>query len=339
MLTDVAVVVAEPVPAFELGVVSELFGLRRIDPGLPAYRYAVCADRHGPLRTSTGFTVTPTHGLRRLATADLIVVTGASPPVPPPSPQLTAALRRAVHRGATVAAVCTGAFVLADAGLLDGRRAATHWAYADDLAARHPGVTVDVDRIYVVDGPIATSAGASAAIDLCLHLIRAAHGAQVANQVAREMVVPAHRSGGQSQFTRLPVPDPRDTRPFAALLDWACAHLDGDLSVDVLAVRAAMSPRTFVRHFAEATGTTPAAWVRHQRIRLAEQLLESDHTSTVAAIARRCGLGSADTLRRHFRRARGVSPEQYRAAFGTAGGTPEATAVAEPRGRSNVNAL
>jgi AraC family transcriptional regulator, transcriptional activator FtrA len=317
MLSDVAVVVAEPVPAFELGIVSELFGLPRLDPTLPSYRYAVCATGRAPMRTSTGFTVTPTHGLRRLASADLIVVTGAAPPIPVPAPQLRAALRRAADRGATVAAVCTGAFVLADAGLLDGRTATTHWAYAEDLAERYPKVTVDPDRIYVVDGPVATSAGSSAAIDLCLHLIRAEHGADVANRVARELVVPAHRSGGQAQFTRIPVADPRESRTLADLLDWAAAHLDEDLSVDTLAVRAAMSTRTFVRHFADATGMTPAAWVRRQRIRRAELLLESGGDATIAAIARRCGLGSPDTLRRHFRRARGVTPEQYRAAFGT----------------------
>jgi AraC family transcriptional regulator, transcriptional activator FtrA len=316
VLTDVAVVVSEPVPAFELGIVSELFGLPRMDPDLPRYRYAVCAATPGPLRTSTGFRVTPTHGLRRLATADLIIVTGAAPPLPPAGPRLTAALRRAAGRGATVAAVCTGAFVLAGAGLLDGRTATTHWAYADRLAEQHPKVTVDPDRIYVVDGPIATSAGSSAAIDLCLHLIRAAHGAAVANRVARELVVPAHRSGGQAQFTPTPVswPRPPGSPTLSGLLDWAAAHLDADLSVDALAVRAAMSTRTFVRHFADSTGVTPAAWVREQRVRHAEHLLERED-ATVSAIARRCGFGSADTLRRHFRRIRGVTPEQYRAAF------------------------
>src|SRR4051794_26935814 len=313
MLTDVAVVVAEPVPAFELGIVSELFGLPRVDPELPRYRYAVCAERAAAMRTSTGFAVTPTDGLSRLDTADLIIVTGASPPVPPPTEALSAALHRAVDRGATVAAVCTGAFVLAETGLLDGRMAATHWAYAATLAERHSAVTVDHDRIYVVDGPVATSAGASAAIDLCLHLMRREHGADVANRVAREIVVPAHRSGGQAQFSRTPVAGPR-APSFAGLLDWAADHLDADLSVQALALRAAMSTRTFIRHFVDATGATPAAWVRDQRIRRAEQLLERED-ATIAAIARRCGFGSTDTLRRHFQRARGVAPETYRAAF------------------------
>lgn len=316
MLIDVAVVVAEPVPAFELGIVSELFGLPRVDPTLPRYRYAVCAERCELLRTSTGFAVAPTDDLTRLDTADLIVVTGAAPPLPEPSPALIAALRRAADRGATVAAVCTGAFVLAAAGLLDGRTATTHWAYADRLARAYPRVTVDPDRIYAVDGPIATSAGASAVIDLCLHLMRREHGADVTNRVAREMVVPAHRSGGQAQFSRAPVADARlpGSDGLAALLDWAADHLDADLSIDALALRASMSTRTFIRRFTDATGATPAAWVREQRVRRAEQLLERENT-TIAAVARRCGFGSPDTLRRHFHRARGVSPEAYRAAF------------------------
>ncbi|GAA0462908.1 AraC family transcriptional regulator [Paractinoplanes deccanensis] len=307
-------VVGEPVPAFELGIASEIFGLPRADPELPRYRYEVCAAAPGPLRTSTGFLVTPSAGLDRLRRAGLIIVTGAAPPVPPPSAELVAELHRAAGRGATVAALCTGAFTLAATGLLDGRTATTHWQYAEELATRFPAVTVDPDRIYVVDGPIATSAGASAAIDLCLHLIRREHGADVANRVAREMVVPAHRSGGQAQFSRRPVTPPNAGPGLAELLDWAADHLEADLSVGALAARAAMSPRTFIRHFTASTGATPAAWVREQRVRRAEQLLERAD-GTIASVARRCGFGSVDTLRRHFRRARGVGPEAYRAAF------------------------
>jgi transcriptional regulator GlxA family with amidase domain len=311
MLADVAVVVAEPVPAFEVGILSEIFGLPRIDAALPRFRYAVCAADPRPLRTSTGFHITPTDGWERLDSADLIVVTGANPPTPAAPPELTGALIRAVERGATVAAVCTGAFVLAGTGLLDGRTATTHWAYADRLAREHPAVTVVPDRIHVVDGPVATSAGSSAAIDLCLHLIRREHGAETAARIARELVVPAHRSGGQAQFTRTPEPEPT---AFGDLLEWVATHLDADLSVGALAARAAMSPRSFVRHFTAATGSTPGAWVRDQRVRRAEELLESDR-ATIAAIARRCGFGSIDTLRRHFRKVRGVTPEAYRSAF------------------------
>ncbi|MCY1145510.1 DJ-1/PfpI family protein [Actinoplanes sp. Pm04-4] len=314
MTVDVAVVVAEPVPAFELGIASEIFGIPRADPSLPRYSYAVCSESPGPLLTSSGFRVTPTDGLDRLERADLIIVTGASPPVPPPSTELTTALRGAAERGATVAALCTGAFTLAAAGLLDGRTATTHWAYADDLSRRFPQVAVDMDRIYAVDGAVATSAGASAAIDLCLHLIRQEHGADVANRVARELVVPAHRSGGQAQFSRRPVTPPQAGTGLSELLDWAADHLDDDLSVEALALRASMSTRTFIRHFTAATGATPAAWVREQRVRHAERLLERAD-STIASVARRSGFGSVDTLRRQFRRVRGVGPETYRTAF------------------------
>jgi transcriptional regulator GlxA family with amidase domain len=326
VISDVAVVVAPPVPAFEVGILSELFGLPRIDRSLPSYRYAVCAERRGPLPTTSGFAVTASHGLRRVASADLVVVTGAAPPVPPPSPALAGALRRAAARGATVASVCTGAFTLAAAGLLDGRRATTHWAYTERLAREYPAVCVEPDRLYVQDGPIATSAGSSAAIDLCLQLLREAHGADVANRIARELVVPAHRSGGQAQYTQTPVdPAPANGAPFSALLDWAVENLDGDLSLRTLADRAAMSPRTFVRRFGEATGSTPAAWVRAQRVLAAERLLEQGDL-TVDAIARRTGFGSPDTLRRHFSRARGVPPETYRAAFRLARPADEARA-------------
>jgi transcriptional regulator GlxA family with amidase domain len=319
MIRDVAVVVTAPVPAFELGVLSEVFGLPRIDPALPRYRYAVCAEARGQLPTTSGFSVTPTHSLRRLQQADLVIVTGAAPPVPPPSPAVVSALRAAARRGATLASVCTGAFTLAAAGLLDGRRATTHWAYADRLAREYPAVQVEPDTLYVIDEATATSAGSSAAIDLCLQLLRDAHGAEIANRIARELVVPAHRSGGQAQYTQTPIDAGSDgADALGALLDWAVEHLADDLSVEVLARRAAMSTRTFVRRFRAATGTTPAAWVRRQRVLAAERLLERGGL-TVDAIAHRTGLGSADTLRRHFTRARGVPPETYRRAFQLAG--------------------
>lgn len=314
MLRDVAVVVGPPVPAFELGVLSELFGLPRIDRTLPRYRYAVCSEARGPLPTTSGFAVTPTHGLRRVARADLVMVVGAAPPVPPPSPALLGALRSAARRGALVASVCTGAFALAAAGLLDGRRATTHWAYTDLLARTYPAVAVEPDSLYVIDGNVATSAGSSAAIDLCLALLRDAHGAEIANRVAREMVVPAHRSGGQTQYAEAPI-DPVDAgSPVSSVLDWALEHLGDELAVEDLAARAAMSPRTFARRFRAATGTTPAAWLRRQRLVAAERLLETSD-ATVEAIAHRTGLGSGDTLRRQFARARGVPPEAYRRSF------------------------
>jgi AraC family transcriptional activator FtrA len=319
MLRNVAVAVSAPVPAFELGVACEAFGLDRSDLGLPAYDFALCAEQAGPLLTTSGFAVTPSHGLDRLADADLILVLGASPPTPPPPAALLAELRRAADRGATVASACTGAFVLAAAGLLDGRRAVTHWMHAARLARSYPAVTVETDQLYVEDGPVVTSAGAAAAIDLCLHLIRREHGAGIANGVARQMVVPPHRAGGQSQYIEVAVPEPRAARELAETLEWAQRHLGQPLSVEDLAARALMSPRTFARRFRQQTGTTPRSWLSQQRVLLAERMLERG-TEPIATIAVRSGFGSPDTLRRHFHRARGVTPEHYRQAFRRPGG-------------------
>jgi AraC family transcriptional activator FtrA len=307
-------------PLFDGFTTLDVIGPYEVFRSLPGAEVVFAADAPGPVRDGAGSAaLTAGAAFADVTTADVLVVPGGP-----------GARRRLDHRPlldwlralhATTrwtTSVCTGSLLLGAAGLLDGRTATTHWAYADRLAELHPKVTVDPDRIYVVDGPIATSAGSSAAIDLCLHLIRTAHGADVANRVARELVVPAHRSGGQAQYTPTPVTAPRlpGSRTLGGLLEWAAAHLDADLSVDALAFRAAMSTRTFVRHFQESAGVTPAAWVREQRVRLAEQLLERDD-ATVSAIARRCGFGSADTLRRQFRRVRGVTPEQYRTAFRT----------------------
>jgi AraC family transcriptional regulator, transcriptional activator FtrA len=318
MLRSVAVAVSAPVPAFELGVVCEAFGLDRTALGLPGYRFAVCAERTAPVPTTSGFAVTPSHGLDRLATADLIIVLGADPPAAPPSAGLSGQLHEAVRRGATVASMCTGAFVLAATGLLDGRRATTHWVHAPLLARQYPRVSVEPDRLYTEDGPVLTSAGSAAGIDLCLHLIRREHGAEIANSVARQMVVPPHRSGGQSQYIEMTIPEAGHPDDLAAPLQWAQQHLGQPITVDILAARAAMSPRTFARRFRQQLGTTPGSWLNRQRLMLAERLLEGgDHT--IASVAARSGFGSPDTLRRHFARARGTTPEQYRRAFRTTG--------------------
>jgi transcriptional regulator GlxA family with amidase domain len=314
VLRNVAVPVIAPVPTFELGVACEAFGLDRSPAGLPSYDFAVCAEHTGPIPTTSGFAVTASHGLERLAAADLILVLGAAPPTPAPPAALIRQLRQAVQRGATVASMCTGAFVLAAARLLDGRRAATHWMHAPLLARLYPQVMVEADRLYVEDGPVLTSAGSAAAIDLCLHLIRRAHGAETANSVARQMVVPAHRDGGQSQYVEMPLPEPEHAGDLGETLEWAQQHLDQPITVDLLAARAAMSPRTFARRFRQQTGTTPGWWLSRHRLMLAERLLERGN-QTIASIAARSGFGSADTLRRHFARARGTTPEQYRRAF------------------------
>jgi transcriptional regulator GlxA family with amidase domain len=224
-----------------------------------------------------------------------------------------AALRAALDRGARLLAVCSGAFLLAASGVLDGRRATTHWRYAATLASRYPQIRVDPDVLYVDDGAVVTSAGTAAAIDACLHLIRDEHGAAVANAFARRMVVAPHRSGGQAQFVETAVPAPGDD-DLASLVAWVQGHLAEPLTVDDLAARALMSPRTFARRFRAATGTTPHQWLLDQRMLLAEQLLEQTDLP-VDEVARRCGLGSADTLRHHFARRRRVSPVGYRRAF------------------------
>jgi transcriptional regulator GlxA family with amidase domain len=244
-----------------------------------------------------------------------------------PPADLVAAVRAAHEAGARVASLCTGAFVLAAAGLLDGRRATTHWAHTDALAARYPRVTVDPDVLYVDNGSVLTSAGKAAAMDLCLHLVRLDHGSAVANTVARRLVVPPHRDGGQAQFVTAPVPV-RDGRPLAELFDWALDRLAQPLTVPDLARQATMSTRNLVRHFRAATGTTPLQWLLSQRIRRAQELLERTDDG-IDAIAAATGLGSAATLRRHFHRTVGVPPDTYRRTFRTttSAGRPGKSAI------------
>jgi transcriptional regulator GlxA family with amidase domain len=317
VIRNVAAVVGDLAAAFELGVVCQVFGLDRSDDGLPVYDFAICAERPGPVPTTSGFAITADHGLERLRTADLITVP-AWPRLDDPVPPATlAAVRDAAARGARLMSVCSGAFLLAAAGLLDGRRATTHWQFADRLARGYPNVRVDRDVLYVEDGPVLTSAGAAAGIDAGLHLVRREHGAETANALARRMVVPAHRAGGQAQFVEMPLPPAGTGYELSDLIDWAQAHLDQPLTVDALAARAAMSPRTFARRFRALTGTTPHRWLTEARLRLAEQLLEGTDL-TVAAVATRAGFGSADALRHHFAARRGVAPATHRHTFRSA---------------------
>jgi transcriptional regulator GlxA family with amidase domain len=313
-MRDVVALVYDGVGSFGLGVVAEVFGYDRSADGLPTYDFAVAAARPGPVRTDTGLTFLVEHGLERLETADLVCVLGWESEGTLPEEPLLQALRDAVGRGARIMSHCTGAYVLAASGLLDGRTIATHWRYAADLAERYPAVTVDPDVLYVDDDPIFSSAGTAAGIDTCLYLLRREHGAAVANAVARRMVVPPHRQGGQAQYVDAAVPEVDETSGLREVLVWAQEHLETDLSVDQLAARALMSPRSFARHFRAATGSTPHAWLLGQRLTRAQHLLEVTDLP-VDEVARRSGLGAATTLRHHFGLRFGTSPQAYRRTF------------------------
>ena len=318
MLQNVAFVLLDRFPSFEFGVVCEVFGVDRTDDGLPGYDFAVVAGEDGPLRSEHGLALTNSFGIERLEAADLVVVSaidaqlreGAPGEFPAP---LLAALRAAAARGSRVLSVCTGAFVLAAAGLLDGRRCTTHWMYAADLARCCPRATVDPDVLYVDADPVISSAGSAAGIDACLYLVGKEQGIKVANQIARRMVVAPHRDGGQAQFVDRPLPvSPADT--LAEVTGWLERHLDQQVTVAELAALAHMSPRTFARRFVQETGTTPLRWLTGQRILLAQRLLEETEHG-VDQVAARAGFGNAMTLRHHFRAWRGTTPAAYRSTF------------------------
>jgi transcriptional regulator GlxA family with amidase domain len=300
----VALAATDGMLSFELTIASEVFGED------PRYDFAVCGS--GPVRVGR-FLLEPDHGLDRLARAGTVIVPGWADVDADPPAGLVEAVRAAHAAGARVASLCTGAFVLAAAGLLDGLRATTHWAHTGVLAARFPRVTVDPDVLYVDNGSVLTSAGKAAAMDLCLHLVRADHGPAAANAVARRLVVPPHRAGGQAQYVSTPVPA-RDDHPLAALLPWITERLDQPLTVEDLARQAKVSARHLTRHFHAATGTTPLQWLLVQRIRRAQEMLEKTDAG-VDTIAAAVGMGTATTLRRHFNRTVGVPPDTYRRTF------------------------
>ncbi|HEY8475006.1 MAG TPA: helix-turn-helix domain-containing protein [Natronosporangium sp.] len=310
---------------FSVGIVAEIFGFDRTHRGMPGFEFAMCAQRPGPIRTDTGLTITIEHGLDRLVTADLVLVLPWETTTELPPDEVYAALREAHDRGAIVASCCTGAFPLAASGLLDGRRATTHWRWADEFQARFPKVKLIPDVLYIDEGQVLTSAGAAASIDLCLYLIRREYGASVATAIARDMVVPPHRDGGQAQYVAVPMPDDCDDDRLGDVISWARAHLDERVTVADLAARALMSPRSFARRFKAVTGTTPHAWLLGQRLHRAEELLETADLR-IEEVARRCGFGTAAALREQFVRRRGVSPREYRRAFGP----PRERPVAQP---------
>ncbi|MGY0234671.1 GlxA family transcriptional regulator [Longispora urticae] len=297
--------------SFGISLVAEVFQPRA---GVPDFVFELCTDVPGPVAVDPGLTLLVEHGLDRLATADLVL---ALPGVGYDawSAASVAAFRAAADRGALVAGHCVGAFLLATAGLLDGRRATTHWRFADRLASRFPEVEVRADELYVDEGRVLTGAGAAAGLDMCLHLIRREHGAAVATAIARELVVPPHREGGQAQYATAPMPVSGGDR-LAEVLDWACGQLHRPLAVDELARRALLSRRTFIRRFRAATGVSPGAWLIGQRLRRAEELLETTDLP-LDEVARQVGYASAAVLREQFVRRRGVPPSEYRRTFGT----------------------
>ncbi len=310
----VTVVVADGlVGSFGLGVSAEVFGYDRRHLGLPLFDFGIACEAPGVLRTDTGIPITVEHGLDRLERSDIVSITAWELFERVPSPALLDAFRAAHARGATIVSHCTGAFVLAAAGLLDGMRITTHWKYAGELAARFPAVTVDPSVLYVDNGQVITGAGTAAGVDTLLHLVRREWGAGAANALAREMVVPPHRDGGQAQFIDAPVPACQDDL-LGAVLEWAVTHLAEDISVEAMARRALMSPRSFARRFKTTTGTTPHAWLLAQRLAAAETLLE-ETDAPVEEVARLVGFGTAAGLREQFQRRRGVSPRTYRQTF------------------------
>jgi transcriptional regulator GlxA family with amidase domain len=311
--TRVAVVAFDGIRPFHLAVPCAVFG-ETADAEPPPFDLRVCAAEPGELRTQAGFGIAARHGLRTLAWADIVVVPSWRDPRETPPAALLAALRRAHARGALVVGLCVGAYVLAEAGLLDGRRATTHWRWAAHFAERYPQVQVDPNVLYVDEGDVLTSAGTAAGIDCCLHVVRHCLGAEAASRVARSLVVPPHRQGSQAQYIEQPVlATARDT-PLTKTLDWAARHLDASHSLDSLAARAAMSRRSFTRHFRQHTGTTVGQWLLAQRLALAQRLLETT-AQPVERVAERAGFGSALSLRQHFAAALHTTPSLYRREF------------------------
>jgi transcriptional regulator GlxA family with amidase domain len=312
MLRNVALLVMPEVAVFELGVLCELFGYDRTAEGLPAYDFAVCSVDGRPVPTHGGFAIDVRYDLSRLEEADLVAVvpygTAGNEP-----PEVLDALRRAHERGAWVMSVCTGAFALGAAGLLDGRRCTTHWLHTDELARRFPAARVDPGVLYVQDGKILTSAGTAASVDAGLHLVRQEQGSAVARTIARRMVVPPHRDGGQAQYIETPVQAIR-CETLQPVLTLVMETLDRPHSVETMADLAHMAPRTFARKFRSETGATPHDWLIGQRLLLARRLLE-DSDLGVDTIAERTGFGSAATLRHHFASRLSTTPQAYRGTF------------------------
>jgi AraC family transcriptional activator FtrA len=338
----VAVLAYEGLGTFEFGIVVELFGLRRKNLPVKWYDFEVCSLERGPIRATGGIRIEASAGLRSLRKAGTIVIPGWRDADEIPPEPLLRALRSAHAAGARLVSICSGVFVLAATGLLDGKRASTHWRYANRLASRYPQIRVEPDVLYVDEGRILTSAGSAAGIDLCLHIVRLDYGAEIANEIARRLVMPPHREGGQAQYVRDPIRSAA-AGGLAPVLAWAQSHLNQSLRVEDLARKAAMSPRTFARRFSDQTGTTPHQWLIHQRLLEAQRLLEST-TESMDQVAQAVGLQTAATLRSHFARVLKTTPTAYRRQFSTrrVGGkkqpgalTNVSTVAAHPTARSS----
>jgi transcriptional regulator GlxA family with amidase domain len=309
-MDHIAVLALDTVVAFDLAIPAQIFGHR---DERHRYRVSICGERPGPVRTSTGFDIVARAGLPTVRRADTVIVPGfeeTARPVPPP---VVDALRAADRRGARMISICTGAFALAAAGLLDGRRATTHWRHAAELRERYPAVDLDPQVLYVDEGRVLTSAGVAAGIDLCLHVVARDHGAAVANTIARRMVVAAQRGGGQAQFVERSVPEPA-ADGLGATRAWMLDRLEQPLTVADMARHAVRSERSFARHFRAETGTTPLRWLHEQRILHARRLLEQTDLP-VEIVAARSGFGTATTLREHFGRVTRTTPTAYRRTF------------------------
>ncbi|UEP37335.1 transcriptional regulator FtrA [Burkholderia ambifaria] len=296
---------------FEFGCVVELFALERPELGVDWYRFAVCASEPGPVRAAGGITVAAPYRLATLDRADTIVIPGWRDPDELPPEPLLKKLRAAHRRGARLCSICSGVFVLAAAGVLDGLTVTTHWRYAERLQARYPALRVNPDALYVDEGQIVTSAGSAAGLDMLLHLVRRDHGGAIANRVAQRLVLPPHRDGGQAQFVPRPVAPGGGDR-LAKLIDWMRAHAADPHTLASLAAQAAMSTRTLQRQFADATGMSPLMWLIRERVNIAKDMLETHPALSLAQIAARSGFGSEESLRRHFRRVAATSPAAYR---------------------------
>lgn len=326
-MSTVALVITDGMPFLEVATPCEIFGVDHSDLVDPWYDLTICGPKNA--RIGGLFRDDTASGYDTLLTADTVVVPASRSVFDVPSPELVEAVRAAYEAGARVVSICTGAFVLAAAGLLDGKRATTHWMHTDLLAARYPRVQVDPNVLYIDNGSILTAAGKAAGMDVCLHIVRTDHGATVANALARLLVTPPHRDGGQAQYIAAPVSNGRD-QVLTDLLPWVTRRLDQPLTVADLARQASMSTRNLTRRFTTVTGVTPLQWLLNQRIHRAQELLENTDDS-VEHIAAQVGMGTATTLRRHFKRTVGVPPDTYRRTFRSGFGAPQPATVTELR--------